>query len=235
MPVVVRDTVSGMGEDWVGDTGLQVAFEFLGADGCGAGRSARNMGTMSRVAPVIEALLSENWLVQMLVSTLVAAVVASFAARPMEKLREQWASAARRKYRRWMRRASLWFAPRSRFRVLLHRRGSPPPLSKQLLKSGQLDGTKRYQVLDEHADSGGAVDLGEVGQAWILADMSVVYADTAGAFSAREIIDKDDPYWLRSERSNYLIWHLDRGLAGFLGVDRRIGAKPIRSGCPGDV
>ena len=129
-----------------------------------------------------------------------------------------------------MRVVSHWFPARSRLSRFLYRLGSPPPLSRQLLRSGQLDQTNRYQILEEHAISGTAVDLHEVGKAWILTDMSVIYADTDGSLHAEGIIDKDDPYFRYSETSDYLICHLDRGLAKFLGVDRRLGTKDVSGG-----
>ena len=123
---------------------------------------------------------------------------------------------------RWL---SNRFPPRSRLSLWLYRLGTPSPLSKQLLRSGQLDGTNRYRVLGEH--SAGPVDLQELGQAWILDDLSVIYMDPGGVLQAGEIIDKDDPYWWHSEQSDYLIWHLDPCLAKFLGVDRRLRTKDI--------
>ena len=57
--------------------------------------------------------------------------------------------------------------------------------------------------------------------------MSVIYVDTDGSLHAEGIINKDDPYFLYSETSDYLIWHFDRGLAKFLGVDRRLGTKDL--------
>ena len=69
--------------------------------------------------------------------------------------------------------------------------------------------------------------MDELGRAWILTDMSVIYADTDGSLHAEGIISKDDPYFHYSETSDYLIWHLDRGLAKFLGVDSRLGTKRV--------
>jgi len=171
--------------------------------------------------------LGENWILQTLISTAVATAVASFMARPMENLRERWLSSARRWYRSRMRVVSHWLPVRSRLRRFLYRRGSPPPLSRQLLRSGRLDRAERYQILEKHALSGKAVDLDELGRAWILTDMSVIYADTDGSLHAEGIINKDDPYFQYSETSDYLIWHFDRGLAKFLGVDRRLGTKDL--------
>lgn len=63
---------------------------------------------------------------------------------------------------------SHWFPARSRLRRFFYRRGSPPPLSRQLLLSGQLDQTERYKILEEHALSGKAVDLDELGRFCVL-------------------------------------------------------------------